>query len=311
MNLIGKFMISLIIPTYNAETYLPNLLEQLEQQTIQGFELLIIDSSSSDRTVEILSSYTEEIYIIPQDEFDHAGTRTKAAELAQGDILIYLTQDALPADTDAIERLIAPFRDLTIGATYGRQLPYPESTLFSQHLRYFNYPDDSYTRSIADIPKFGYKTAFLSDSFAAYRKSALHEVDYFGRSMIVGEDVYVGSKLLEVGYKLAYISEAEVYHSHNYTPLEEFKRYFDIGVFHALEPTLLEKFGKTEGEGFKYIKSEYAYLLEHKAYLLLPLFLIRNGLKFLGYKLGKLHKKLPKSVLPYLSMHHKWWSKHT
>jgi rhamnosyltransferase len=300
-------MVTLIIPTYNAAPYLPNLLAQLEKQTLQYYELLIIDSSSTDNTVEILSAYTENIYIIPQYEFDHGGTRTKAAKLAQGEILIFLTQDALLADEYGLERLIAPFNDPTVGATYGRQLPYANATLFAQHLRYFNYPETSYVRSIEDVNRFGYKTAFLSDSFAAYRKSLLHEVDYFGEHLIACEDVFAGSNLLLHHAKIAYVSEAEVYHSHNYSAVEEFKRYFDIGVFQAKEPWVIEKLGSPEGEGVKYVKSEFHFLLEHKAYHLLPLFVVRNGLKYLGVKLGQRYQLLPQFVVKRFSMHRSWW----
>ena len=114
--------VSVVIPTYNAQKYLPKLLEKLKHQTV-SFELIIIDSSSTDNTHTIVREYTDNIISIPQIEFDHGGTRTKAAKAASGDIIVFLTQDALPCDDHAIEKILEAFEDLNVGAAYGRQLP--------------------------------------------------------------------------------------------------------------------------------------------------------------------------------------------
>ncbi len=300
--------LSVVIPTYNAEGYLPKLLERLKNQTV-SFELIIIDSSSSDNTVTIAREYTDNIIIIPTSEFDHGGTRTKAAKTASGDIIVFLTQDALPYDNNTIEKILELFEDPDVGAAYGRQIPYDDASLFGKHLRYFNYPDTSYVRTLQDKDKYGIKTAFLSDSFASYRKSALHKIDYFKDGLIVGEDTYAGAKMLMKGFSLGYCAEAKVYHSHSYTVVEEFKRYFDIGVFHKNEHWILETFGKAEGEGGKYVKSEFQYLLTQHVYWQIPAFFIRNGMKYLGYKLGYHYQSLPSFLIRRFSMHRLWWQK--
>ena len=300
--------ISVIIPTYNAQHYLPGLLKKLKKQTAK-FELLIIDSSSTDKTIEIAQQYTNRIVTIPQSEFDHGGTRTKAAKIASGEIIVFLTQDALPFTSDTIEKIISVFDDPKIGAAYGRQIPYPETTLFGKHLRTFNYPEVSHVRALQDSKKHGIKTVFLSDSFAAYRRGALEKIDWIKDGLISSEDSYAGAKLLLAGYNLAYVAEAEVYHSHSYTIIQEFKRYFDIGVFHSREKWILEKFGRAEGEGGKYVKSELRYLLENRAYLKVPEFFIRNGMKYLGYKLGQNYQHLPQDFITKISMHPSWWKK--
>ena len=302
-------MIAVIIPTYNASKYLSKLFKILRQQTVNINEIIIIDSSSTDNTVDIAKTYGAEIVIISKDEFDHGGTRTKAGKISKGDILIYLTQDALPYDEHTIENIVKPFQnDEKIGAAFGRQLPYPDATPFAKHLRLFNYPDKSYLRSIEDKEKYGLKACFCSNSFAAYRRAALEEIEWFKDNLIFGEDACAGAKLLLAGYKIAYMAEAKVYHSHNYTIVQELKRYFDLGVFHKSEHWLLEEFGRAEGEGKKYLKSELSFLFgQHKLYLL-PEFIIRNGMKFLGYKLGKNFDKLPTSLTRYLSMNKNYWN---
>ncbi len=300
--------ISVIIPTYNAEKYLPALLEKLKQQTL-SFELIIIDSSSVDDTVNIANTYTDTIIIIPTEEFDHGGTRTKVAMRAKGDIVVFLTQDALPYDDTAIERLVESFHDTDVAASYGRQLPYASTSLFGKHLRDFNYRAVSYKRSMDDAKAYGIKTAFLSDSFAAYRKSVLEELGWFKDGLILGEDTYVGAKVIMAGHSIYYNAEAQVYHSHSYTLLQEFRRYFDIGVFHKNESWILDTFGKAEGEGMKYVKSELKFLIDNNAYLKIPEFFIRNGLKFIGYKLGQRYNSLPIELSKKLSMHKRWWDK--
>ena len=300
--------LSVIIPTYNAEQYLPKLLKSLKTQTVD-FELVIIDSSSTDNTVSIAREYTQNIIVIPQNEFDHGGTRTKAAQIAKGEILLFLTQDALPYDAYTIDDIVKVFENEKIGAAYGRQLSYDDTNLFGKHLRQFNYGEQSYIRSKKDIEKYGLKTVFLSDSFAAYRKSTLENIGWFKDGLILGEDTYAGAKMILADWSLAYVADAQVYHSHSYTVFEEFKRYFDIGVFHQSESWILKEFGKAEGEGMKYIQSEINYLLDNNAWYLLPEFFVRNGMKYTGYKLGQNYKKLPKWLIKKISMHHRWWDK--
>ncbi len=299
--------VSIIIPTYNAESYLVKLLAKIEEQTID-FELIIIDSSSADNTVEIAKKYTNNIIVIPQSEFDHGGTRTKAAKTASGGIIVFLTQDALLADENSIETLVKVFNNSKIGAAYGRQLPYEDASLFGSHLREFNYATKSYIRTIEDRDKYGIKTAFLSDSFAAYRRSTLESIGWFKDGLIVGEDSYAGAKIVLSNWALAYVAEAKVYHSHSYTIMQEFRRYFDIGVFHKRESWILEEFGKAEGEGGRYVKSELSYLLKRKEYFKIPEFFMRNAMKYLGYKLGYNHLKLSKKLSKKFSMHKSWWS---
>ena len=101
-----------------------------------------------------------------------------------------------------------------------------------------------------------------------------------------------------------------MYHSHSYSPIEEFKRYFDIGVFHKRESWMIETFGKAEGEGGRYVKSEFRYLFKHHAYHQIPEFFIRNRMKYFGYKLGQNYSHLPLILIKKLSLHHLWWDKY-
>ena len=307
--------LALIIPCYNAVAYLPALLPILAAWRgcdTGERELLFVDSSSTDGTAgALVAANLGRVLTVNSADFDHGGTRAWAVEQVSAEVVIFMTQDALPTSADAIDTLVAAFANPKLGAAYGRQLPYEQCHLFGKHLRYFNYTEQSYVRRIEDSPRFGIKTAFLSNSFAAYRRSALLDIGNFKHGLILGEDSYAGGRLLLAEYELAYVAEATVYHSHSYTVWQEFKRYFDIGVFHAMEPWLLTSFGKPEGEGMRYIRSEFDCLRARSAWRLLPEFVLRNGMKWLGYKLGKNYQRLPQQWLPKLSMHHRWWQQHS
>jgi len=242
--------------------------------------------------------------------FDHGLTRTLAGKNVDSDILIYLTQDVVPVDEFAIENLVSPLtKDRLVAISYGRQIPYPDATPFAKHLRLFNYPKRSTVKTLNDKTFLGIKTAFLSNSFAAYRRSCLEEIGWFKSGLIFGEDTHAGARLLKRGYKIAYMAEARVYHSHNYTIKEEFQRYFDIGVFHTEEQWLLKDFGKAEGEGIRYIKSALNYLKKEKLYHLLPELILRTLLKFIAYRLGRIYKILPWPLCKQFSMNKKWWER--
>ena len=304
-----KPSVSIIIPTRNGASTLSELLAVLALQTMQAAEILVVDSSSTDETVSIAKQYGACVRSIPQESFDHGGTRTDIAKQARGEYLVFFTQDAIPATRDALEQLLQPLFSMPEAAVcYGRQLPQKNAIWAAAALRAFNYPVQSSVRVFADRKHHGLKTIFVSNTFAAYRKSALAEVGYFKNGLIFGEDTCTVGRLLERGYASIYASEAKVYHSHNYTWLEEFRRSFDIGVLHTAEQWLLDTFGNPEGVGLSFVRSQLATLWQQREFSLMADILIRSACKFAGYTLGRWHRKLPRRLIPHLSMHQGWWS---
>lgn len=300
-----KFKI--IVPTFNAGDKLEKLIIKLDNYKAN---LFVIDSSSTDNTNDILIKHNINYKVIDRNDFNHGGTRNLAGKLFDCEYLIYITQDIVFIDTSSIEKIINVMEgNSSIAAVYGRQIPYENTNLFGKHLRKFNYKDLSYTRTFCDKEIYGIKTAFLSNSFCGYRKKCLEEIGWFKDNLILGEDMYAGAKFLMCGYKLAYASDAVVYHSHSYSFIQEFKRYFDIGVFHRKENWLLKEFGKAEGEGKKYVISEFKYILDNKKFFLIPSFFIRNFMKYLGYKLGFFYYIFPNFLRKKLSMTNKYWNK--
>ena len=297
-------MTSIIVPIRNAPEQAGVLLAKLKTQTVAD-EIIIVDSSTAGQEVSV--SWGARVIRVDPRDFDHGGTRTLAAGAAKGDIVVYLSQDALPSDDRAVEKLVEPFGDESVAAAYGRQLPHPGASPFGAHLRLFNYPETSGVRSITDKGRFGIKTPFLSNAFAAYRRNALAGIGGFKKRLIMGEDVYAGAKLLMAGYRIAYAADAAVYHSHNYTALPDFRRYFDIGVFHETERWLLDEFGRAGGEGMRYIGSGVTYLTKEGKPWLVPEFLLRSCLKYAGYALGRNYENMPPALVRKFSMYPRWW----
>ena len=296
-----------IIPTLNAEPFLKRMLPVLRQQGIAASQVFIIDSSSTDSTASLAHDFGARVEIIDRNEFNHGGTRRRAARaLADFDILVYLTQDAIPAASNTICRLVESFHDHDLGMAYGRQLPRQGATPIERHARLYNYSDISEVRGLEDRKRLGIKTCFCSNSFAAYRQSALEQVGSFPEDAYFAEDQIVAGKLLLAGWKIAYRADAQVFHSHGYTLVEEFRRYFDVGVFHARNPWLLDTFGSVEGDGFKFLGSELKYLLRYSPQSI-PSALLRTVAKYSAYKLGREEAKLSNSWKRRLGMQAFYW----
>ncbi|WP_176504069.1 glycosyltransferase family 2 protein [Cobetia sp. 5-11-6-3] len=293
----------LVVPTYNGLQDLKRLVSSLPSLS----NLFVIDSSSKDGTAQYLNDMNIDHIIIPTSEFNHGGTRQRALVERPGyDIYVFMTQDAYLAESVAIQNLIAPFEDIHVGAVCGNQLPHNDAMPIGEHARVFNYPDISNTKSLADAPKLGIKTAFMSNSFAAYRTTALQAVGGFPDHVILGEDMYVAAKMLMSQWKISYQGNAKCHHSHDYSLIEEGKRYFDIGVFLSRESWIQDYFGSAGGEGLRYVKSEIRFLSRRGKYWI-PNAITRNVIKMLSFKLGKKEKYLPTRLKSYLSMHKRFW----
>jgi rhamnosyltransferase len=294
--------VGIAILTLNAGDSFVKLLDSLAIQNSSIAETLIIDSGSTDNTLKLAGKYPCKVISIDKKNFNHGGTRQFAAEcLKNFDIVVFLTQDVILYDERSIGNLVAAFNNPEVGAAYGRQLPHNGASLLAAHARIFNYPPQNQLKSYEDKKKLGIKTAFLSDSFAAYRVKNLQAAGGFPNNVIVSEDMYVGAKMLKQGYQIAYAADACVYHSHDYTLCEEFKRYFDIGVFQGREAWIGAEFGGAEGEGLRLVLNQLNYLWEHNGAYYIPKAILANAVKFMGYRLGFYEKYLSISVKKKMS----------
>jgi len=298
----------LIVPTRNPGPIWTEWLSAFKQQR-QFVPGVVVDSASTDGIDASCIPLDWRLLSIRVEDFSHGGTRNMALQyLPSGTkVVIFMTQDALLGDPDALQSLLSAFNDPSVGCAYGRQLPHVGATPIAAHARIFNYSDTSHTISIADQPQLGIKACFLSNSFAAYRLSDLLAVGGFPSDVILGEDMAVAARLLMAGKQVAYVANAFVYHSHNYSHMQEFQRYFDTGVFHARSPWLLNTFGGAGGEGMRFVYSELNYLWQ-LAPTLIPSAAVRTLAKWLGYMLGRCESKLPLFIKRRCSMHKGYWS---
>jgi rhamnosyltransferase len=270
---------------------------------------LVVDSGSTDGTrFDNLPNGWRLMHIAAED-FNHGATRNLALQNlhADSDVVVYMTQDALLADAKAIHALVSVFEDSEVACAYGRQLPHTDASPLAAHARLFNYPATSRVVGLADKARLGLKTCFLSNSFAAYRVADLQAIGGFPSDVILGEDMSVAARLLMAGKRVAYVADACAYHSHNYSVMQEFRRYFDTGVFHARSPWLLAEFGSAGGEGLRFVRSELAYLWRHAPWWI-PSAVLRTAAKWCGYRLGRLESLWPLWFKRWCSMHLGYWA---
>ena len=297
----------LIIPTLNAGKNFEKLLQQINSQTLQT-KKLIVDSESTDGTPELAKRFGFDVLKVQRKNFNHGTTRQLALEkLLPLDVVIFLTQDIFLKDETTLAKLVEIFEtDSAVCLTYGRQLPHENATLEAKILREFNYPPKSQLRNFDSRKIFGMKAAMASNSFAAYRVETLQKVGGFP-NVILCEDMYIAAKMLMSGYKTFYNALAQVYHSHNYTAAQEFKRYFDIGVFHHRESWIRENFGGAGRVGKKFVYEKFLTLLKNNPAECFGAF-FRDVAKFFGYSLGRLEKFLPCFIIKSCSMQKNFWS---
>jgi rhamnosyltransferase len=304
---VDRSQVAVVIPTYCAAGHWKGLTAALAQQGIPNEQVLIVDSGSTDGTGALAEKAGFRLIRIPHSEFNHGGTRQFAVrQVPWAKIVLYLTQDALPRP-GAFDALLCAFDNPSLGGAYGRQLPRPGAGPIEAHARRFNYPARSRVHTYEGRHEFGIKTVFFSNSFAAYRVAALEQVGGFPSDGIVAEDAVVAARMLIQGWKTAYVAEAEIYHSHAHTIAQEFRRYFDNGVHHVQEGWLREHFGNPHGEGRRFVLSELRSLLPRHFYLV-PNALLRTGVKYLGYQLGRNEAKLSNALCRRLSGHTSYWN---
>jgi rhamnosyltransferase len=271
--------------------------------------VLVVDSSSTDDTVSRFQQFGAQVQVIAAREFNHGGTRRWASKQVDAEAMILLTQDAIPATAHTFANLVEELQgDPRIGIAYGRQLPHPGAGILEAQSRLFNYSDQSRSKSLADAHELGIKTCFSSDSFSIYRRSALELVGGFPEDVIGSEDAHVAARMLLSGYLVRYAASACVEHSHNYSPIEEFRRYFDIGVFYGRERWIRDAFGTAGQEGKRYVQAELRAVRDAGQLHRVPEVLLRCSLKFLGYRLGHAEHHLPTRLKRRLGMFSNYWT---
>ena len=300
--------IDVIIPTYKPGIEFEKLIGRLQNQEYPIHKIIIINTRTDIFPKELdRSNYEIEITHIEPDQFDHGGTRNMGAGMSDADIVVYMTQDAIPVD----EKLIGTFAKIfeenpDIGIAYGRQLPREECNIIERYTRRFNYPEKSLIKTKEDLPRLGIKTFFCSDVCAAYRRNYLLSAGGFEDPTIFNEDMIFAGKRIYAGDKVAYVAEAKVMHSHNYTGSQQFHRNFDLAVSQAQHPEVFEGV-PSEGEGIRMVKATAKYLVRNGYPWKVFTLVYQSGCKYIGYFLGKRYEKLPMWLILKCTSSKKYW----
>lgn len=224
---MGK--VSVIVLTKNGGPLFRTCLEGVCAQTHAGnVEVIVVDSGSTDETLEVAKGYPVRVEQIPPESFHHARTRNFAAALAGGEFLVFLSQDAVPGSNRWLQTMVENFADSGVGAVYGRQLPKPGSSLERQDALDTVYGEEKIVKDPANRNGQGYRFYHFSDANSAVRRS-VWEVTRFPEDLKIFEDLGIAKRILDAGWKIVYDPEPSVFHSHHHTTMGLFKRYFDIG----------------------------------------------------------------------------------
>lgn len=296
-----------LIPLYRPGGELRALLEKLQAQSVPVRRIILMNTEKSFFPDGIEGIYKNvEVHHLTKAEFDHGGTRDKGIHMSKADVVICMTQDAMPADIHLIENLLKPFSDETVWAAYARQLPAKDCQEVERYTRQFNYPEKSRIKGKEDLPELGIKTFFCSNVCAAWRRERYLEYGGFVKRTIFNEDMIFAGTLIQHGGRIAYCADAEVIHSHNYSAVQQFHRNFDLAVSQTMHP---EVFGgiRSESEGIRLVKKSLRYCFQIRKPWLCIRVVTQSAGKLLGYKLGQRYEKLPAKVILWCTMNRAFW----
>ena len=300
--------VDVIIPAYHPGNEFAALIKRLKKQTVPIHRIIVMNTEESmwNKEWEKLSDVME-VHHLAKSEFDHGGTRAWAAELSDADVMVFMTQDAMPADRELLAELLKALeQEENIAAAYARQLPNAECSFVERYTRAFNYPESSVVKTKEDLDKYGIKTFFCSNVCAAYKKDIYEKQGGFVRRTIFNEDMIYAGGLIKKGYGIAYAAEARVIHSHNYNCMQQFHRNFDLGVSQAEHPEIFDGV-PSEGEGMRLVKKTLAHLVRSGRIWLIPGFVLQCAGKYAGYLAGKNFRKLPKKFVLRCTMSPNYW----
>lgn len=302
-------MISVVIPTLNAQKYIVSLLNKLNSQVIDDdVEIIVIDSESEDDTALLAEEMHARVISIKRNEFDHGGTRNLGWRHAKGDIVCFMTQDALPVKDTYLADLISGFSDENVVMISGRQVPKADANPVERLTRQFNYPRDSNVRTREDIDKMGIKAYFFSDVCAAYRRSFLEQSGGFVEPIISNEDMLMASYALKSGYKVRYEAGAEVFHSHNFSLAYQYRRNFDVAVFMEMYKDSI-KSGGTTAEGIRMVLFTEKELFKHFHFISMVRCVFESGAKFLGNRAGRRYKGMSAKQIMNKTSNMNFWNR--
>ena len=299
--------VDVLIPVYRPDGKLTELLKRLKMQNYPIHRVILMNTEEKHFPTELTGIWDRvEVYHLAKEEFDHGGTRDRGVRMSTADLVVCMTQDAMPADETLIEELVKPFDDPEVWVAYARQLPNGDCREVEKYTRSFNYPEQSMVKTKEDLDRLGIKTFFCSNVCAAWRREKYLELGGFVKHTIFNEDMILAGTMIKQGGKIAYCAKAKVIHSHNYSAFQQFHRNFDLAVSQTMYP---EVFGgiRSESEGIKLVKKSLSYCIKiGKPWLMIQVVTQSAG-KLLGYKMGQRYRSLPMWLILRCTMSPSFW----
>ncbi|MEY8481383.1 glycosyltransferase [Lachnospiraceae bacterium 48-21] len=307
--MIKQSHVDVVILTHRPDGRFIEELRRIRRQRFPIGQIYVINTRTEVFPEEVERMSGVSVIHIQPEEFDHGGTRDMGFALSDAGILVFMTQDALPADAEMIGELVKPlFESKLVGVSYARQLPAKGCDIIERYTRSFNYPKEGRVKGLEDLPEMGIKTFFCSDVCSAYRREIYQEMGGFTRRTIFNEDMVMAAKMIKAGYRVAYAANSRVIHSHNYTGIQQFKRNFDLAVSQTDHPEVFAGI-RSESEGIRMVKNTAGYLIRRGKLHLLPTLLYKSVCKYMGYKAGQKYRKMPLWMVKKCTASKAYWEK--
>ncbi len=297
-------VISIVIPVKNGGADLSRCLEAISRQTLnEEVETVVIDSGSTDGSIEVARRHGAVLREIPAADFTHGASRNLGAAIARGEVLVFISQDAYPVSADWLARLTAPLRaDRRVAGVYGRQLPHEDARPPERYFLDFLYGPEPREQRAGSAAELTMDTTLFSNVNAAIRRE-LWERFPFPEDLVMSEDQDWSRRVLLEGFTIVYEPAAAVRHSHNYTLLGALRRFFDSGA--SAEKAYLagerQSVQALRSAALRYARGEVAWLWATGQRRWLPYTAVYEGAKMAGLVLGANHERLPLGVKRRLS----------
>lgn len=299
-------MISIVILTKNPGSRIKDVLQAVFDQKIdEEYELIIIDSGTTDGCLDFLEKSPARLIKINPSDFGHGKTRNFAVNFAKGEYIVMLVQDAIPTSDNWLDELIRPLReDENVAGVYSRQIPYIDANIMEKCFLSIHYPGTYQIRKNKEVLRV--KDVFFSNVSSAMRRDLLLKFR-FHEDLIMSEDQAWAKEVIQNGYKIVYNPSSVVYHSHKYSLIKVFQRFFDSGVS-------LKNLDLNAGDyktGLKILYNEFQYCLKElgvmKFFLFLPYLKIYEFMRISGFLLGQNYTSLPLFLIKRFSLHKYYW----
>jgi rhamnosyltransferase len=280
---------SIIIRTYNEQRHLPELLHGIVNQRTETLEkeVIVVDSGSTDRTLEIAQQFGCRIEHIPKAQFSFGKSLNIGCRAAAGNALVIVSGHCIPASEYWLDNLVEPLRQRKVVWTYGRQMGSGRSH-FSER-RIF----DKYFPSQSQILQEGF---FCNNANSALLAEVWHEHP-FDEKLTGLEDMHLAKKLTGLGMEIGYVAEAPVYHLHEETWANVMNRFEREAIaLQFIMPEIQVTFWDFMRYFFSSVLFDYAAALQEKVWLnnALDIFMYRLAQYWGAFRGNHFHRQLSK-----------------